>query len=462
MSLPGTIRSFLEETNAPYEVLNHHRTTTLGQAAQACELTLNELTRTVVLADEQGLLMAIMSAEDLLDFDALGKQFNRDLELVPQERLGEIFDDCERGSCPPLAKIYGLEAVIDSKLKERKKIIFEPGSHTALIRMSGSDFSDLFDKTTYASITRELALLHPSDMDSSSREMTALMPKPLLQSMNAFHELPPVPVTTTQLLKLSADPLASAGQLADVVKLDPVLATQILRYANSAMYGYAGKIKDLQSAIARVLGFDFVLNLALALSVCKALPIPPDGPYGLNAFWKQAVYSGRLIEMLTHLIPGKKRPYRGTAYLAGLLQNIGWLALGNAFHPEFFILNKMAEANPDIPAKDLEKNVLGVTHDQIGAWLMEAWGMPEELTVAIQHHHNEGYWDQHAIYPQLTLIASRLLATYGIGSSDNIELPLFSLELLGLEETKARLATEDLLTKSQDLDALATMLSDHG
>ncbi|MEE9492631.1 MAG: HDOD domain-containing protein, partial [Gammaproteobacteria bacterium] len=302
--------------------------------------------------------------------------------------------------------------------------------------------------------------LHHQDMESTAEQLDTLIPRSLKESSRSFHELPAIPVTTLQLLELSTNPLASAEQLADIVKLDPVLATQILRYANSAMYGYSGKIKDLQSAIARVLGYDFVLNLALGISIGKALPIPHDGPYGLTAFWQQAVYAGRLNEVLTRLIPGKQRPPRGTAYLAGLLQNIGWLALGNTFQSEFFLLNKMAQANPDMPQRELEKSVLGVTHDQLGAWLMETWGMPAELTAAIRHHHNEGYWDEHAIYPQMTLLSNRLLATYGIGNAESIDLPIFTLELLQLEETKLRLATEDMLSNRQDLDDLATALSE--
>jgi HD-like signal output (HDOD) protein len=171
------------------------------------------------------------------------------------------------------------------------------------------------------------------------------------------------------------------------------------------------------------------------------------------------VYAGRLVEQLATRLPSRQKVPRGTAYLAGLLQNLGRLVLGHTFQPEFYILNRFAQANPEMPTCELERQVLGVTHDQIGAWLLEAWDLPEELVVAVRHHHDEGYWDRHATYPQLVLIANRALAKHGLGETDRAGLPAFSLEMLGLKDQQVIEITDSLFDGGGELEELARRLA---
>lgn len=458
MGIPVHIREYLDRRQADYQVLLHRKTTTLTQAAQACEMPLSQLVRAVILVDGQGLLMAVLPADHVLDFDALCRLLHRNLELVPGNRLAAIFDDCEPGSYPPLARAYGLDVVVDNALHDMDMITFEPGTHTSLMQMSREHYYTLLGDIVSGEFSRPSVTLR-NDCLGLSDVIEQFTPARMKRGIEEFHELPALPATAAQILQLAAEPMANARQLAGIIEQDPGLSAQVLRYANSSVYGYAGSINNLQTAIARVLGFEFVLNLALGLSIGKALRIPEDGPFGLTAFWQHSVCSARLVEMLTQYLPVSQRPSRGTAYLAGLLQNLGRLVLGHTFQPEFFILNRFAEANPEMQTCALERHVLGVTHDQIGAWLMETWGLPEELVVAVRHHHDEGYWERHAVYSQLVLIANRALAEHGLGETDTAGIPAFSLEMLGLDEQRVVEATNQLLASKVDLDDLARRLA---
>lgn len=462
MGIPNNIRNFLHQAQRPYEVMRHPRTRTLPQAADACRLTLGDLVRAVMLVDGRGLLMAVLPADHLVDFEAIHRVTGRELELVPGDRLREIFDDCEPGSFPPLAPAYELDVIIDNALRTRDSVIFEPGSHTSLVRMSGPDFATLFADAHYASISQSAIALGEliGDQDTTEIEsrISRLTPARVRRDLQEIHELPALPSTAGHLLQLASNPMSSARQLAQLIEQDASLAAQVLRYANSSLYGYAGSVKDVQTAIARVLGFDFVMNLALGLSIGRALRIPQDGPLGLQTFWRHSVYAARLTEVLALQIQGRDRPERGSAYLAGLLQNIGRLILGDTFQPEFFLLNQLAAANPDLPATELEKSVLGVTHDQIGAWLMESWHMPETLAVAVRYHHDAGYWGKHAVYPQLVLIANHYLAKLGIGEMEEDPSPQFALDMLGLNAVNVELLAEQVVANAHELDDLAHRL----
>ena len=462
MGIPASIRNYLDSEDVAYETLLHRRTSTLTQAADICEIPVSQIVRAVILIDGQGLLMAVLPANHVLDFEALCKLLHRELELVPGNQLTAIFDDCEPRSYPPLAPAYDLDVIIDSSLDNMDTVTFEPGVHTTLIQMTRTDFRKLLGDAFSGCFSRPAETLR-ADLRETNGTLIEVVeqftPARVKHNIEEFHELPALPATAAQILQLAADPRANAKQLANIIEQDPGLSAQVLRYANSSLYGYAGRIKNLQTAIARVLGFEFVLNMALGFSIGKSLRVPQDGPFGLDAFWKHSVYAGRLVEELAGKLSGKPAIPRGTAYLAGLLQNLGRLVLGHTFQPEFFILNRFAQANPDMPTCELERHVLGVTHDQIGAWLMEAWGLPQELIIAVRHHHDEGYWDKHSTYSQLVLVANRALALHGLGETDHPGISQFSLEMLGLKEEQVIETAGNLFLNTDDLEDLAKRLA---
>ncbi|WJW74766.1 HDOD domain-containing protein [Thiohalobacter sp. IOR34] len=286
--------------------------------------------------------------------------------------------------------------------------------------------------------------------------------------IEAVYELPPMPEMARRVLELRGDPDASIADLAGIVELDPSLAAQVVRYATSPLYGYRGKINSIHDAITRVLGFDLVMNMALGLATGKSFSISADGPLGLHAFWRHAVYSAALMQALVRRMPPELRPDPGMAYLAGLLHNFGFLLLGHLFPPEFTLLNKLVAARPASPVTALEKCVLGMGqaqdlldmgHAQMGAWLMQSWQMPEEIIVTLREHHNPDYADEHAEYVQLVILADHLLKRHEIGDAPHGELPAGSLERTGLDEALAEAVLEDLFEDVSLLDGMARQLA---
>ncbi len=282
------------------------------------------------------------------------------------------------------------------------------------------------------------------------------------------YELPPMPEMARRVLELRSDPDADIADLAAVVELDPSLAAQVIRYASSPLYGYRGKISSIHDAITRVLGFDLVMNMALGLATGKSFRNPADGPLGLHAFWRHAVYSAALVQTLARRMDPGRAPEPGMAYLAGLLHNFGFLLLGHLFPPEFKLLNKLVAAQPGTPVTALERCVLGMGqaqnlmemgHSQIGAWLMAAWKMPDEIIVTLREHHNPGYRGEHEVYPHLVLLADHLLKRQEIGDAPSGELPSESLKVLGLDAGAVEGQLDALLEDVAALDFMARQLA---
>ncbi|MFN2309633.1 MAG: HDOD domain-containing protein [Gammaproteobacteria bacterium] len=458
--LPSTVRTYLQTRGVTAQELRHPTTETLAQAAHSCGIDPRQLARALVLVDAQGPLMAILPSDHLLDFSALCALLNRELEPVPAEQLRGIFDDCEPKCCPPLGAAYGLEVLVDTALLDHDTVYLEPGNHALLLSMPRDGFVRLQGNARYGRFSHPVSDLHQDDPARAlGHTLERFTPARVKRRVEEFHDLPALPQTALAILDIASDPRADARSLARVIELDPPLAARVMRYANSPMYGYPGRIKDLKDAIARVLGFDFVLNLALGISVGKSLRIPTEGPLGLEVFWRHSIYSAALVERLSTLMPASVRPRRGTAYLAGLLHNMGSLLLGQAFQSEFFLLNRYLSANPEVALETVEKHLLGVGHDQIGAWLLAAWGLPAELVCAVRHHHDAHYRGEHAAYAHLVLIADRLLARLGLGATSHTDLPALSLELLGLDAATVIAESEALWTGTAELDDLARMVA---
>jgi HD-like signal output (HDOD) protein len=232
------------------------------------------------------------------------------------------------------------------------------------------------------------------------------------------YALPPMPELGRRILELQSDANADVRQLAKVVQLDPSLAAQVIRYASSSYYGYSGRVTTIHDAIARVLGFDTVMNLALGLAAGRSFRIPDNGPLGLSRFWEHAVCSAVLVQKLGAIMPEGMRPPPGLCYLSGLLHDFGILLLGHLFPPEFQLLNKLAQASPGRSVVELEqcllgmgqaRDVLAMGHARIGSWLMEVWRMPDAMRVTLLEHHNPDYHGDHDLLVHLVQLTDFLL-----------------------------------------------------
>lgn len=273
-------------------------------------------------------------------------------------------------------------------------------------------------------------------------------PYDMRASIGQLQTLPPLPGIALRIMQLATDPTADAAKLTAIIELDPLLSAQVIRWARSPLYAYRRQITSVEEAINRVLGFDFIFNLAFGLSALAALNVPKDGPIGTRSFWIHAMASTRLMPMLSNQMPVEKRIPHVQLFLPALLHNIGYPLLGDQFPKEFSYLNSLILANPMISILDLEKIALGVDHNMLGAWLMRSWGMPKPVIDIVSHHHDANYSGDNCQLNLLTYLNDSLLGSLGIGDA---QLQSYSDKLL----TQLNLSTESI---DQSLDKLNDML----
>ncbi len=272
-------------------------------------------------------------------------------------------------------------------------------------------------------------------------------PYDMRASIGQLQTLPPLPGIALQIMQLATDPTADAAKLADIIELDPLLAAQVIRWARSPLYAYRRQIVSVQEAINRVLGFDFVFNLAFGLATLATLKVPKDGPIGTRSFWTQAMASTRLMPILSNHMPVEHRFPHSQLFLPGLLHNIGFPLFGDQFPKEFNYLTSLIIANPTLSISNMERFALGVDHNMLGSWLMRSWGMPKPIIDVVYHHHNPNYRDSNHRLNLLMYLSDSLLGTLGIGDG---QLQPYSEEILSMLNLTAN-AVDESLDKLNDM-----------
>lgn len=199
-----------------------------------------------------------------------------------------------------------------------------------------------------------------------------------------LHQLPSLPQVILKLIAACDNEDVSLGELAEIILQDPALANQILKTVNSAYYGLAQKVGDIDQAVA-VLGTDTIKHIALCSSVHQIFsPKRKKGAVGFDhkAFWwhslKSAIVARLLAERLNY-------PAREEAFLAGLLHDIGKLVLWINFGDTYSEL-RLTHLNQPGPLMEAEADLAG-SHPELGAWLVNQWHLQSFVADAILYHH---------------------------------------------------------------------------
>ena len=285
-------------------------------------------------------------------------------------------------------------------------------------------------------------------------------PMDMREAISKIKALPPLPGSASRILNLLADPKADVEKLVEIIELDPLLTVQIIRWASSALYGYRGKITSVHDAITRVLGFNFVLDLALGLAVLAPLKAPVTGAIGTRMFWIHALACTRLMQQLNEKRPEELRLPRQEVFLAGLMHNIGFPLFGHEFPDEFMYLCKLIDANSLLLIFNLETFNFGVNHAEIGAWLMNAWSMPNAITDVVYHHHNPYYRGKNYQLNLLTFLSDCLLGQIGVGDGVNQTCPDEVWEQLGLDPGHSQEIMANQHAELEKIVATAEMLTE--
>ncbi|PCH63187.1 MAG: histidine kinase [SAR86 cluster bacterium] len=430
--------------------------------------------RVVLLRCKNKYIQAILAEDALLDLSVLQKFLDEEFVPVQRSTSETAIPISPLSEFPHLYNVMTLlDSSVDTQLLNFNRLIDEQIN-------ANDENSELIDKQLSISLDALKAHLSNTDkdflklefsIDNSALQQEATNPEndqeQVIQSLKTFTtlrikqrleetlEIPPLSQTAQRIILLRSNPNAMVSELVEIVESDPSLAAQVVSWAASPFYASAGKVRSVQDAIVRVLGFNLVSNLALGLSLGKTLSLPKDKTNGVTPFWEQSIYCSMLVVAISKLLPAEQRPSEGLMYLSGLLHNFGYLVLAHTFPPHFSQICRYMEANPDISHMAIEQHLIKVSREQICVCLMQQWNIPKEVISAIRYQHSPHYNGSNCVYPNIIYLALRLLRQRGIGDAPLEDIAPHIYQKYNLNEDSLNHLFDEIIDSAEEIKAIA-------
>lgn len=196
--------------------------------------------------------------------------------------------------------------------------------------------------------------------------------------------VPTLPIAATSVLKRFKDEDVSVDAIAHMVQKDPSLTVSILKLANSAFYGFLGRVSDVRQAIA-LIGLNQTRNIVLAVSLIKLFDGRHADVFKIQGLWRHSIACAFLAKKL-----GEETSIQdpdGALMIGGLIHDIGKLMIYQYLNQDFREILSIIRQQK-IGFSEAEKIVLGYTHYQIGAELLRRWSFPKKLIAPVFYHHS--------------------------------------------------------------------------
>ena len=137
------LRHFLRLYRVPYSVITHAPAFTSQETAAVLHVPGREVAKTVVLEGKKQSYLAVLPASYQVDLARFSTIVGEPVRLASEEKIRDLFPDCELGAVPPFGRLYGVPVYMDVALAVGREIVFPAGSHSDAVRMAYSDFEDL-------------------------------------------------------------------------------------------------------------------------------------------------------------------------------------------------------------------------------------------------------------------------------------------------------------------------------
>ena len=199
-----------------------------------------------------------------------------------------------------------------------------------------------------------------------------------------INKMPSLSTTVGKVMEICSRTDASPNELNKVISLDPVLTGQVLKLINSAYYSLVNKVTSLTRAIT-MLGMNTVKNMALSTAIIRSVAgAKKSKALPTTKFWAHSLGAGVSAKLLGEAkgIPAMERE---ELFLAGLLHDLGKVPFGD----EYIEVLNIARFE-QLPLNEVELDVMGIGHQEVGLMIAEKWKLNEVITKCIGSHHAIG------------------------------------------------------------------------
>ncbi|MDH5458457.1 MAG: HDOD domain-containing protein [Nitrospinota bacterium] len=242
-----------------------------------------------------------------------------------------------------------------------------------------------------------------------------LQPKELITGSTRTSSLPEIFIMINEVVN---DPTSSFSDIAQVVNMDTALSARLLKIVNSSFYSFPSNIETVTHAIA-VIGTEQLHSLALATTIISNFKGVSDKSINMNSFWQHSMGVAIIARNLA-IHCRETNPER--FYLAGILHDIGRLIiLENLPNESNEILKRQKETGGIL--WQIEREILGFDHGEVGAALSRSWNLPLSLEEIIGNHHSPGRSQRYPLETTIIHLSDIIAKAMELGSSGDIHVP---------------------------------------
>lgn len=211
--------------------------------------------------------------------------------------------------------------------------------------------------------------------------MTLSEPANIVETPWAVKDLPPFPPIASRVMSLLAREDIGLKELGDTISSDAVFAGEVLRLANSALFTRYAEVRSILQALALV-GLERIKGLAFTVAMrgylCDVIKIP-----ALQRCWRHSLACAVVADELADAMYMD----RGQAYTAGLMHDIGRVALAVAFPREYANMIAVCEEH-GLSILSTERELFDIDHCEAGRWLAAEWRLPSDFAEITGDHHD--------------------------------------------------------------------------
>lgn len=201
-------------------------------------------------------------------------------------------------------------------------------------------------------------------------------PRTIAENVRSVFSLPDIALQVNELISSGE---VDNSELEQLILHDPALTAKVLKFANSAYFGFSGRIATVSRATS-LIGHKELRNLVIATSVTSTFDGISSDLIDMETFWFHSVTCGVVARLFAahHKNQGQER-----FFIAGLLHAIGRLVLVSHFPKESAETLRFKDQGEHAMTK-AERETFGFTHAELGAELLKLWKLPPSIWKIIE------------------------------------------------------------------------------
>jgi putative nucleotidyltransferase with HDIG domain len=244
---------------------------------------------------------------------------------------------------------------------------------------------------------------------------TSSTPVNLRAAIKDLNSLPAIPLIAQKLLTLNIETDEGQRQMLSLIAQDPQILAKVIGLANAPILGSSRKVSTISEA-AIILGINRIKSVATGMAMMSVNAGNSSGSFNLQDLWMHNLGIAFAMIAISNAMPRNIRPDSDYIFLAGMLHDIGYIALAHLDPQRSNELHTYQAAAPTRSVLDIEKSLLEICHDELGAELAKHWSLPDEIISVIRYHHTPDAPDAPKNQPliRMVYIAEKMLPSFGM------------------------------------------------